>query len=58
LKKDKELVRSLSENVFTGLERSFTKEKFLADRNNAYEVAIQHRKANPSVNPLQVFFNR
>ncbi|MCY7311701.1 MAG: glycosyltransferase family 4 protein, partial [Chitinophagaceae bacterium] len=36
LKKDKELVRSLSKNVFTGLERSFSKEKFLADRNKAY----------------------
>ena len=58
LKKDKELVRSLSDNVFTALERSFSKEKFLADRNNAYEVAIQHRKANPPVNPLQAFFNR
>jgi glycosyltransferase involved in cell wall biosynthesis len=58
LKQDKELAQSLKENVMTGLERSFSKEKFLADRNEAYSVAIQHRKANPPVNPLQAFFNR
>jgi glycosyltransferase involved in cell wall biosynthesis len=56
LKTDKELAQSLKENVLTGLERSFSKEKILADRNKAYEIAIQHRKANPPVNPLQPFF--
>lgn len=58
LKKDKELTHSLSKNVLAGLERSFSKEKFLTDRTKAYEVAIQHRKTNPPVNPLQAFFNR
>jgi len=58
LKEDKSLPHSLSENVLAGLERSFSKEKFLADRNKAYEVAIQHRKENPPVNPLQTFFKR
>jgi len=58
LKQDKELVRSLGENVFTGLERSFHKEKFLADRKEAYAQAMQHRKDHPPVNPLLPFFNR
>ena len=58
LKKDKELTHSLSENVLTGLERSFSKEKFMTDRNNAYQFAIQQRKEPPPVNPLQAFFNR
>ena len=58
LKKDKDLVRSLGENVFAGLERNFNKEKFLVERNQAYASAIQHRKTNPPVNPLQAFFTR
>ncbi len=58
LKQDKELVRSLGEQAFTGLERSFNIEKFLADRNEAYAVAIQQRKTNLPVNPIQAFFNR
>ncbi|MBC7873209.1 MAG: glycosyltransferase family 4 protein [Ferruginibacter sp.] len=56
LKKDKELTRSLGENAFAGLERNFNKEKFLSGRNEAYGMAMQHRKTNPPVNPLHPFF--
>lgn len=58
LKEDKNLCHSLGENAFAGLERSFSKQQFLADRNQAYAFAIQHRKSNPPVNPLNAFFNR
>jgi len=58
LKKDKELVYSLGENVFGGLERNFNIPKFLADRDEAYAQAMQHRKDHPPVNPLQAFFSR
>ncbi|MEO7984336.1 MAG: glycosyltransferase, partial [Bacteroidota bacterium] len=58
LEKNKELVRSLGENAFESLERSFNKQKFLEGRNDAYAIAIEHRKNNPPVNPIQSFFNR
>ncbi|MEI2737657.1 MAG: hypothetical protein V9F01_02615 [Chitinophagaceae bacterium] len=58
LKEDKDLCTSLGENAFTGLERSFNKQQFLSDRNDAYAFAIQHRKSNPPVNPMNAFFNR
>lgn len=58
LKEDKDLCTSLGENAFTGLERSFNQQQFLSDRNDAYAFAIQHRKSNPPVNPMNAFFNR
>ena len=58
LKQDKELVLSLGEQAFAGLERNFNKGRFLADRNEAYATAIHERKTNLRVNPIQTFFNR
>ena len=58
LKGDKELARSLGENAFAGLEKIFNKQKFLADRMEAYAMAGEHRTSHPPINPLQAFFSR
>ena len=58
LKQDKEFIRLLGEQAFAGLERNFNRDKFLADRNEAYATAMHQRKINLPVNPLQAFFNR
>ncbi len=53
LHQDKDYSKKLGNNFYVAAQGVFTKDAFLHDRNEAYELAIERRKLKTPVNPLE-----
>jgi glycosyltransferase involved in cell wall biosynthesis len=53
---EKEMVKSLGESLAATVPDIFNKINFNNDRKRVYDMAIEHRKNNRPVNPLESFF--